>query len=445
MQIIANTRGKLALLRSDRRGAVAVVMGLTLTGMVGFTALAVDVGTALVVRKGIQASTDSAALAGAAVLGTTGATGAISVASTQGNLNSTTSNNTTIPVQMPAAPTARCLTSIGVQCTGTPAANAIVVRQLAVVPTYFTKLFGFSSITVSATSTAAIAGGVTRPVNVQVVLDSTGSMNATDSNCSKSKMSCALNGAEDLLTGMAPSASQVGLMTFPPTTTASRARAYDCNSGTNQAVVAYNNTGASYNILAPSNNFRSSDTSPVGGNGNNLNTGSNLVKAVGGGATSCPGMAAIGGVGTYFAEAIRQAQAQLAALPVDTANPAQNVIILLSDGDATAEPANISAAQLANQCKQAVDAANDAKAAGTVIYSVAYDAPTSGGCGRDTARITPCQTMAAIASGSANFFTSSSGGAGGCTNGANTTGLSAIFQNIGQTFRGTRLVPNNTI
>lgn len=447
MRIFSTLQDKVSSLRSDRRGAIAAIAGITLLGSMGLTAVVVDVGSALVVRTTMQAAADAAALSGAGVLAAQGPSTAISTASNYGAQSGGRNVTSSVTVTNASGyPTTRCLTSIGVSCTGTPTANAVVVRQQAAVPTYFTRLFGFDHIDVNVMSTAAVAGGVTKPVNVMMVLDTTGSMNTNSSNCGGiTKMRCATNGVVSLLTGMAPSASKVALMTFPPTTTSTQAaRAYDCNTSTNPAVAPYNATTKTYNILPFGNDFRASDTSPVVG-ANNLAAGSNMVRAVGG-SSNCSGrMGATGGVGTYYAEALRQAQTQLAALPVNATNPATNVIIILSDGDATADSDNISSAQLANQCKQAVDAAASAKAAGTKIYAVAYDAPISGGCARDSVALSPCNAMKAIASDASSFYSSASSGARNCTGVNSTSGLNAIFQAIGQNFRGTRLVPNSTI
>lgn len=440
MDVFFEFQQRLAALRGDRRGAVAAIAGLTMVGLVGLSAVVVDVGSALVVRRNMQAAADAAALSGAGALASAGPNGAKTVAASYSGQSGGQNAVGGVPVQSVSGyPMTRCLTSIGVSCVGSPASNAVVVSQTASVPTYFTKLFGFSAINVNVTSTAAIAGGVTKPVEVLIVLDSTASMNDNDPACGMTKMNCALGGARSLVSGMAPSSTKVGLMTYPPTTAATAARTYDCNNGTNQAVVAYNNPSASYDLLPLGSDFRTADDSPMV-NGTNLNQNSNAVKAFGG-RSGCAGMKAIGGVGTYFAEAVRRAQTTLAGTgSVDT----QKVIIVLSDGDATASSSNISGAQFNDQCQQAVDAAAAAKAAGTWVYTVAYNASTSstGSCANDTPRISACNTMKNMAFDASKFFSTSTSG---CTSpGNSTTSLNQIFSSIGQTFRGTRLVPNST-
>ena len=49
-------------------------------------------------------------------------------------------------------PQLKCSSSTGVSCTGADNANAIVVKQQAVVPMWFAQILGIPNMTVSATS-----------------------------------------------------------------------------------------------------------------------------------------------------------------------------------------------------------------------------------------------------------------------------------------------------
>ena len=62
-------RHKLDVPVNNERGAVAVMVAIVLTVLVGFTALALDMGHALVARNQLQNASDAAALAGARALG----------------------------------------------------------------------------------------------------------------------------------------------------------------------------------------------------------------------------------------------------------------------------------------------------------------------------------------------------------------------------------------
>ena len=206
-----------------------------------------------------------------------------------------------------------------------------------------------------------------------------------------------------------------------------------------------------------SSDYRSSDTA------SSLSTTSNIVKAAGG-KSGCTGLQAIGGFGTFYAQVIYQAQAYLVA--EKAANPSsQNVMIILSDGDATASCTNSSGGVCTagdmvgastttkvyistnQECHQAITAAQAAATAGTRVYSVAYGAAASG-CTTDTSpTITPCQTMEQMASSSAYFFSdyTATGGSSSCISSSQpVTSLNQIFQVIAGDLTFAKLIPNNT-
>ena len=88
--------------------------------------------------------------------------------------------------------------------------------------------------------------------------------------------------------------------------------------------------------------------------------------------------------------------------------------------------------KVANQCAQAVTAAQAATAAGTQVFSVAYGASTatsgnSSSCTTDTpTRISACTTMQTIASDSGKFYSTDSS----CSSTNNITQLPSVFQAI---------------
>ena len=96
------------------------------------------------------------------------------------------------------------------------------------------------------------------------------------------------------------------------------------------------------------------------------------------------------------------------------------------------------------QCHQAVTEAQ-AAAAGTIVYTVAYGAESSG-CSTDTnPSITPCQTMQNMASSSQNFYSdyTAKGGTNSCVSASHpTNNLNEIFKEISQG-PVARLIPNN--
>ncbi len=152
--------------------------------------------------------------------------------------------------------------------------------------------------------------GRPEPYNVAVVLDTTPSMTDTDSSCSnKTQLQCAVVGIQNLLLGLEPSLDSVSLFTFPNLYTTDVSNEYNC-AGTNNLTVppytfpyasattmttmpytyttyTYNRNGqvtgsstttkqATYQVVDYSNDYKSSDAATT------LNSGSNLVKAVGG-------------------------------------------------------------------------------------------------------------------------------------------------------------------
>jgi hypothetical protein len=246
--------------------------------------------------------------------------------------------------------------------------------------------------------------------------------------------------------GNSPSIEPYTFPTNTPTGTAGYVAAPFVNGGTT--------VNMTYQVTNFLSNYRTSDTST------SLYASSALSEAAGAGGSGCSGIQAPGGDGTFYAGTIYAAQAALEAEALVNTS-AQNVIILLSDGDANATQAHMASASQVpggalyatasgtypswkSQCAQAVTAAQYAVAQGTRIYSVAYS-PETGVCSSgDT--LTPCTAMQAIASAPQYFFTdvSASGSDTSCTSVNKTTSLAGIFSAIGADFTYARLIPNGT-
>jgi hypothetical protein len=195
-----------------------------------------------------------------------------------------------------------------------------------------------------------------------------------------------------------------------------------------------------------------------------LNPSSTLVKAAGG-VIGCGTMAPPnydGVFGTYYAGVIYAAQSALVA--EKAANPGSgNVMIILSDGNATAPQTNGSNTVMGSpatsngqypswvgECGQAVVAAKYATSQGTQVYSVAYGSEPTG-CASDQSagsypNITPCATMSAMASAPQYFYSDyhQSGSGSTCVAGQPVTSLSDIFTAISADLSTARLIPNNT-
>jgi Flp pilus assembly protein TadG len=429
---------KYATLRGARRqrGAVTVLFAIALVAILGFAALCVDWGYMLYSQRRLQAATDAAALAGAADLWSQSESTAYNdaMAYTAGNNNSlpgnvTVSTATITPLQ---------LNSVGLPYKqATSGYNAMKVTQSATVPVFFARIFGKQTMPISATSVAA-AGGAGGPAkyNVEIILDTTHSMNDTDSNCviggkTQTRLACAKAGALQLLSTLTNAGDNVGLMAFPPQSSNYN---FTCSTSSQQPGIASSYSNAASAGYA----FSSAGTGYLSSNGT-TNTGSGIVQALGGG--SCSGLQAPGGLGTFYAQAIAAAQSALTTVSSSQSPPGQNVIILLSDGDAsssTSQLGNTYQSTYGSECAAAVTTATTAKTAGTLIYTIAYiggetaDATCSDGS--DSA--TPCGTMLSIASGPSYFYsdtcTSAQGG---------TANLSSIFSGIAYSLTKPRLIP----
>jgi hypothetical protein len=517
----------------DQRGQVlpwVTSMMLVLLGMAGLT---VDVGRAFVMQRQLQYSTNAAALAGAGTLPNS----PTSVADNYSSKASGDSNFSALMGTVTTTVTPKCLTTLtkaGLLC-GTPTdANAVQVTQTLALRTTFMNVFSIinpamSTINLKAVATAAEAGGTPQAANIAILQDTTASMNDADngSNCSGTQITCSLQGMITLLQSADPcgknitcvastsdplevqnSIDTVSLFVFPAVTTATESNDSTCPTS-NPTIVPYtfqNVTAASpnytqpatatYQIVGWSGNYRPSDTSP-------LDPSSQIVIAAGGG--SCSGIKSPGGEATYYAQAINATQAALVALAaqqaptLNGATPPIPVIIILSDGDATACATNANTAADAcnsagdltatvghlngtttasgctaanncsptgttypsavGECGQAVQASANAAAAGTRIYTIGYGALTSGGCTTDklySASVTsgggswsagdqPCAAIAAMASDPHYFYSDQGQGCVSALNsGASLSNITGAYNAIIAGLTNPVLIPNST-
>lgn len=467
--------------RDAQRGqAIALVAGLTV-GLIAVAAVVIDTGNIYNSHQQLAAASEAAALAGAYDIPntttTTATTDATNWSAVTGKANARSNlQNVAINVSF------KCLTSIGPPCMvppgGSAAVNAISVTQTAQITPFLAQIIGFHKFNISATATAIPKGGTTGPANVMIVLDTTESMSAVDTNCTvtgvtnPTREQCAQAAVRTLLTVLDPCSAtlkvcgldsngnypnpvaQVGLMAFPglkpaestvlnspPIQAPTASDDYICPTN-NPSITSYN-ANPGYLILPLQSDYRASDTTTV------LNTSSNLVTSVGGG--SCGGAADPGGEGTFYAGAIAAAQSYLTA---NSRTNVPNYMILLSDGDANATSkdlaGNATSYPASNECHQAITASQTAQGAGIQVYTVAYGAEVSG-CSTDTPTITPCATMEAIASTpTSNYFFADAAQSGqgvdpNCTNAARPiSNLYQAFSYIASDLGLARLVPNTS-
>jgi len=483
-----------SLARTGRDGekgqALYLVAGLMFF-LLASVAFVVDFGRVVHAQRELQASADAAATAGGVDLpnGALATTDATNYSAVTGNLNATADLPNVTMVS--GYPTLLCLNTLSTDenmpCTST-SPNAIQVKEQVTVPLYFAKIFGWSSVTLTATATSSARGGVPHPLNVIIIMDTTASMQDLDPNCtvsgigSPAEEDCAKAGVRTLLGQLWPCApnlsncgpadasgnvanpvDKVGMMVFPGLSSSTYA-AYDytgCQanklSTSGGTIVPYSVT-TDYLIIAPASDYRTSD------NAAGLNASSNLVKTVdfadegctptGAGTIGGYGLEDPGGEGTYYAGAISQAQA---TFPTTGARATiQNVIILLSDGAANSTGSEMSGIAATNECAAGVAAAQAAAQAGTWVYTVAYNSnnTTSGAntCTTDSPAMAPCTAMKNMANSPGNypdpnkFYADGNSANNGCVSAAHPsiTSLQQIFQTIGEDLLTTQLIPNNT-
>jgi Flp pilus assembly protein TadG len=373
----------------SERGQTLVLVALLMPVLLGMVGVVLDVGHAYSVQRKLQASADSAALAGAASLPSTA--NAISTATSYGakpgEKNALGGSDTV---------TENVATTCLVTFHGCPTANAVTVTESATVNTLFARVLGVKTFTVNAKSTACSPCG-SKPLDVMIVLDRTGSMCRDDNNRPNGclDLTNARNGITAFLQLMDPSIDHVGLAVLPPAPSSTK----PCGS----PAITYRNggsypTGGTYDdyyadptapyVLVPLSNSYASRTGV-------LNTTSPLVSTL-----NC--VPADGW--TAYAQALEAAQAELVK---DGRAGVQKVIVFFSDGAANTGPRYLDSSSkcassntcttpyLMQPCHQGVTSAAAIKATGTLIYSMGYDLTATG------ANI--CQTNAYVSDGHGGF------------------------------------------
>ena len=236
----------------SRRGQALIFVTIWSVLVFGMAALVIDFGLVYLQQGELDASTQAAALAAGWAMSQPGATqasvtnAATTYGGSAGNLN--TYGNLQGVTLASGYPAFSCLATVtnvfGIQCWGPSNSNAVVVKQKATVPLFFLRLFGSNAASLTSVATASMRGGAPGPLNVAIIVDSTASMNSTDSdsNCASTRINCALAGVQALLNNLSPCfisqsscgtatngnvanpVDRVALLTFPAVTTATARR-----------------------------------------------------------------------------------------------------------------------------------------------------------------------------------------------------------------------------
>ncbi len=546
----------------EELGQTAVVVALTITSMLALAGASVDVGHIYYAYRLLVSSTNAAALAGAQTMGTAileytsgpAYTAAINsvvnqYSSTSGGLNASSFlQNDSITTTSYCSSTMQS-SPYNVVCEVPPGStvgiNAIKVTQTAQVNLWFGGLIGITKMNLWATSSAAMRGGFNIPYNLAVIMDTTQSMSQSvshDPNCTTSQITCAVSGFKTMLENMypctggstctssTPYVDDVALFVFPAVSTTYSGNNYSADycasghgGGSSATSVPYNfinvtpgtnqnlnmeNSGTdagAYEIVPFNDLYKTSDTTQT------LATGSSLAEAVG---VGCTGLGAPGGQGTYYAQAIYQAQAALVQAQNNLIaqegvayTGSKNVMIILTDGDATA---SASSGQLVAEnnpgctnvskngsclngtgtsstnpevgsgnnctggyqcpaypsalgmCGQAVQAAHAATAAGTIVYTIGFGSESSGCTSDQTYTVTstdtdgaeawpggpqprtPCNAIAAMASSANTFYSDNTNGCPALIAANSGNSLNVDFEEIVAGLTSPRLIPSGT-
>jgi hypothetical protein len=394
----------------DESGQVLVLFAIALVALIGMLGLVIDVGHAYFVHRALQADADAAATAGANELPS--AANAVATAQAYGGSAGGKNVRDNIPGVSTNAAT-QCLTRA--PCNPV---NAVVVTEHADVQTFFARVLGINSIGVTARATAC-SPCETRPLDIMLVLDRTGSMcwdhfGRPDPGCTD--LENAREGMKTFLQFMDPGTVRVGLAVLPPAVSMSDrcSRPPDLSS--------YDDNSAPYVISPLSTDFA---------HDGQLDSSSQLVSTI-----DC----VLGGGGTSYATALEAAQAELDAH--GRAN-VQDVIVFLSDGAANYGPSYYgdTSPYRVQPCHQGVSSAGAIKAHGTLVYSIGYDLDALDG-GANTCQdswgnleapsISAYDTLRAIATSPDTFYNKPGPG-----------DLKTIFTQIASDVTGTRLIDDS--
>jgi Flp pilus assembly protein TadG len=391
----------------DESGQVFALLAVVIVALLAMTGFVLDVGHAYFVHRTLQADADAAATAAANDLPS--ASAAVATAQRYSGSAGGKNERENVPGVATAVST-KCLP----QAPCNPV-NAVTVRQSADVTTFFARVVGIDSIHVSAKATACSPCS-TRPVDVMLVLDRTGSMcwdhsGRPDPACTD--LNNAREGMRTFLRFMDPSSARVGLAVFPPAVSMGErcAKPPDLSS--------YDDPSAAFVVSPLSTDYL------VDGE---LNPSSDLVSTIG---------CIVGAGGTAYATALEAAQAEL---DEHGRSDVQDVIIFVSDGAANYGPAYYgnSSPYRMTPCHQGISSASSIKARGTLVYTIGYDLDALDGGANicqdylgplEQPEISAYATLQAIATGPDSFYNKPGPGE-----------LKTIFTQIASDVSGTRLV-----
>jgi hypothetical protein len=165
--------------RKNERGVTIVLVAFSLLALLGMAALAIDIATLYLAHGEAQRAADAAALAGARMFAASGYTSASSsltpsdICQTSAGPGAAAANRQAAAVAVQNLIAGQPATVQSITCSGTPPANPqiTVAVQRTGLPSFFGRIWGFTTHSVSATAVAEAynPSGSTAPIQVQSV------------------------------------------------------------------------------------------------------------------------------------------------------------------------------------------------------------------------------------------------------------------------------------
>ena len=165
---------------SCESGQVLPLIAVFMLVVIAFAGFVIDVGNVYRVQQALQASTDAAAAAGAGQLTLQYPRNTANAISQAKNFSSATGGRNPIT----GVPAPNVTVTVATSCVGSNSnlpcnnANTVAVTQSASVPTFFLSVLGINTIGIS-TSAKACSPCNSVPLDIQLVVDRTGSMSAS--------------------------------------------------------------------------------------------------------------------------------------------------------------------------------------------------------------------------------------------------------------------------
>jgi Flp pilus assembly protein TadG len=248
-------------LRRHARGQIILLVSISMIALIGFAALAVDIGYMYSTRRNMQTAADAAAIAGANTLQTTNSGNYAQAAADVATLNGFTNGQNGVSV------------TAGAPTSGPYSGNAnyVQVNVSEAVPTYFLRVLGYNTLNVAVSAVAGTVSGTgciyaldpsaSGAISLSGNINITASCGIIDNSSSSSALTGNGNGTVNTsYTGVAGNYSKSSSFNFTPTPKISIAPASDPLGGIT-APTGYT-SNATYTQLSTTN----SGNYPVSGN-----------------------------------------------------------------------------------------------------------------------------------------------------------------------------------